>query len=359
MRCALLVLLVSVVLGHADEVRLRNGDVLQGVLLGWVAGKGPIWKHPAVAAPVEIPLANIINIQLGQPEPAAADRWRIQLTDGDNLTGEIVALDADRLRLKTSYAGELSIERETVASIARGTVAVTNAADTVALLTNGDQVTGMLRAIRDGVVAFDTSYAAVKLPLEKLQSLTLPARATPHPALQPGEIIATLAGRARVTLTIEEWRDGHLIATGRHFGRARFSAPAIKTLQALDSRELKVRVFMDGSDSLHLRDDSVWFTHGSWKKPGNADDGTIEPTYIDGVAWNPEWRGETSDLFKLASLPSQSGRAEVEVVKARGLVEVTQQPTAGNHNETIIRIDDSGVPGQDWYEFVVRWSAGD
>jgi len=122
--------------------------------------------------------------------------------------------------------------------------------------------------------------------------------------------------------------------------------------------ELHFRAYVDGLDEIHIRGDSLWYVHRSWKKPGQSDEAQ-EQTFINGKAWTPTWKGNVSDKFRPVepALPDRGNyRVNIEKTKARGELRVTQEPNEDNGFEAVILVDDSNVPSQDWYEFTLRWS---
>lgn len=57
-----------------------------------------------------------------------------------------------------------------------------------------------------------------------------------------------------------------------------------------------------------------------------------------------------------APVPRAPAEVKLMLVNGRGLVDIVQQPSAGNGYTTIVRIDDSAKGGDKRYEFTLRWS---
>ena len=106
-----------------DVFQLLDGSTLHGSLEGIDPVKGIRWKHPASAAPIEFSSRNAHLIRLAQaaPPPAAASAHptcRFRFLNGDELTGNLVSLDAQHIELETWFAGKLRAPRTGVQSLA-------------------------------------------------------------------------------------------------------------------------------------------------------------------------------------------------------------------------------------------------
>ncbi|RYG65735.1 hypothetical protein EON80_16800 [bacterium] len=123
---------------------------------------------------------------------------------------------------------------------------------------------------------------------------------------------------------------------------------------------------IDGSDSIHIEGDKVWYIHHDWDLPGR-NGGTKDPTYINGAEWQPNWDGNNSDKFTLTSpLPSDSERTlKIDVLKLGGdalprgkdsNITIRQNPIAANNYHAVLHIDDNNDPGAHWFIFSVSWS---
>ncbi|MBN2270025.1 MAG: right-handed parallel beta-helix repeat-containing protein [Sedimentisphaerales bacterium] len=143
------------------------------------------------------------------------------------------------------------------------------------------------------------------------------------------------------------------------------SEPFTATVQLKDG--LHIRAFIDGSDYIKIRGDSLWYQHKTWDLPGKwRDRGRNithdEPTYINGNSWMPEWEDRISKPYRLpqTALPLEtSDSIECMKIAGRGSVSVTETPKPENDYTLSIFLDDSRYNAAQWYEFAVRWGLGD
>jgi hypothetical protein len=105
---------------QAERIEFLNGDLLHGAL-GWIDPTGGVrWNHPAVRQPIDFNLDSVANVRLEPPNPSTPrpkQNSSVQFTNGDEMLGQIVSLDADTLVLDTWYAGPLQIPRQMVRSL--------------------------------------------------------------------------------------------------------------------------------------------------------------------------------------------------------------------------------------------------
>jgi len=99
---------------EADELRFLNGDRLHGRLLSVSPDEGLLWRHPKAQEPILFSLDSVSDVRLATrtaPRREQSLHAQVRLTNDDELRGEILSLDKDRLRLRTSYAGEVALRR--------------------------------------------------------------------------------------------------------------------------------------------------------------------------------------------------------------------------------------------------------
>jgi len=161
--------------------------------------------------------------------------------------------------------------------------------------------------------------------------------------------------RLRGTLALPELRIEALI------GPVGIKLDVVKRIRFLPAgaaaNRVRLRIFMDGRTELHFCGPHLWFVHRSWMKPGDGDS-THEMSFVNDQEWDPDWQGNVSakSAALATSLPAiGASQVKVEEVKARGVVEVKQQPREENGYTAIILMDDASIPSQAWYEFVVAW----
>jgi hypothetical protein len=100
-----------------DVLRFRNGNQLTGRWLDATAATGLRWQTPGAAQPILFDFVNLHELQLA-PRPPSCSRGLhptiVELTNGDQLTGEVVGLTERVLTLETWYAGRLALQRAMV-----------------------------------------------------------------------------------------------------------------------------------------------------------------------------------------------------------------------------------------------------
>jgi hypothetical protein len=124
---------------------------------------------------------------------------------------------------------------------------------------------------------------------------------------------------------------------------------AIKQIEAQGT--LRIRVRVDGSDTLKISGNKLWFEHDNFLLPEN-------PIYVGGVPWSPRWNKNTSTRF-MGLIPAFNPRngAKIKVITnaGRGMVRIKQLPTPENHQTLSVLINDNDYNGYDWYEFTISW----
>ncbi len=96
-----------------DRVSFRNGDRLSGQLLEMKPGSVLRWQHPEVGDPIEFNPEQIMEIKLGSSLsqlPVSGD-LAVTLTNDDELIGNVVAMDGERLQVDTWYGERIAIPR--------------------------------------------------------------------------------------------------------------------------------------------------------------------------------------------------------------------------------------------------------
>jgi len=109
--------------GKAEDVlKFKNGDKLHGILVAASPDEGICWSREDTRSAIRFALANVAEIQLGNvaAPPLRGPRAVAHLTNGDSLSGEIVALSQQTLQFRTWYAGELALKRPMLASLEPG-----------------------------------------------------------------------------------------------------------------------------------------------------------------------------------------------------------------------------------------------
>ena len=119
---------------------------------------------------------------------------------------------------------------------------------------------------------------------------------------------------------------------------------------------ITIKARIDGRDILKMRDNKVWWEHeqGGW--PGDPE-GANEPTFINGIAWRPQWEGSNSSVFE-ALAPVFRRKSPVQValnkLSGRGEAAISELPTPANNNTLSVYFNDE-ESGADWYEVSILW----
>jgi hypothetical protein len=141
-----------------DVFQLLDGSTLHGALEAIDPARGIRWKHPASPAPIEFLLRNAHQIRFAQvaPPPAQAGTHhtcRFRFVNGDELTGNLLALDTTHIELEAWFAGKLRAPRTGVQSLgflARGFATIYDGPDGTTGWATGPTPTAW--AFRDGVL---------------------------------------------------------------------------------------------------------------------------------------------------------------------------------------------------------------
>lgn len=106
----------------------------------------------------------VLAILLAAPGTAKADE--VHLKNGDRITGEVVTMEEDKLVLKTSYAGEITIEWQQVASIATDTPVEVSFQDETT-------VVGTTKPAKDGEISLEAVETAelISFQLDEVKSI--------------------------------------------------------------------------------------------------------------------------------------------------------------------------------------------
>jgi hypothetical protein len=108
---------------RASTLTFRNGDKLTGSMTGYNASKGFLWQHPAIAGPMHVEASSVSKISLSAaatPKNARIHTARVRLINGDEIAGELSALNETTLTLDTWYSGRLRIPRAAIVHLVPG-----------------------------------------------------------------------------------------------------------------------------------------------------------------------------------------------------------------------------------------------
>jgi hypothetical protein len=106
---------------YSDTLRFLNGDVLHGNLVSIDAQRGVRWKTPDSKSEIEFSMAKLSKILVPRPKAAPApskdSSCLVRLANGDELPGDLVTLDDEKLVLDTAYAGQVTFPRKRLQSV--------------------------------------------------------------------------------------------------------------------------------------------------------------------------------------------------------------------------------------------------
>ena len=121
---------------------------------------------------------------------------------------------------------------------------------------------------------------------------------------------------------------------------------------------VQIKAFIDGTDTIKIRGNELWYEHHRWDLPGKWQGRFDEPTTINGTEWKPQWDGLMSNRFQDLSpaLPKKAlENVTLTRLQGRGNVEIKAKPVKDNDYTLSIYIDDNQYNGAEWYEIRVEW----
>lgn len=121
---------------------------------------------------------------------------------------------------------------------------------------------------------------------------------------------------------------------------------------------VKIKAFIDGSDTVKIRGNELWYEHHKWDLPGKWQGRFDEPTFVNDTEWKPEWDGLMSNRFGdlKPALPMKTiDEITLTKIQGRSNVNITSKPTKENDYTLSIYIDDNQYNGAEWYEIKVEW----
>jgi hypothetical protein len=106
-----------------EQLTLLGGDSFRGNFLSFDPKSGLRWQHPAIKQPLEVDpnTLSLVRLEREKPKgPAQRHTFAVKFVNDDELPGEVLEMDAERLVFKTWYAGTLTIPRKSVRVITPG-----------------------------------------------------------------------------------------------------------------------------------------------------------------------------------------------------------------------------------------------
>ena len=109
-----------------ENIQLLDGDIFHGKFIGYDPKKGVQWRHPHITPDMQIKPASVARVTFAGttlPPSAVNHSCNVELANGDSLSGELVSMENGKLVIKTWYAGNLTINRSALKSLAPGYIA--------------------------------------------------------------------------------------------------------------------------------------------------------------------------------------------------------------------------------------------
>ena len=120
---AILIVLSASCFAEGDDavVHFFNGDQLTGEVLA-LSGDKLSWKSQILETPYEFKLSQIVDLSMPAREivegtPKASHKATLEMTNGDVIEGSLSGLSDNEIKLVTPFAGELTFRRVNVSSV--------------------------------------------------------------------------------------------------------------------------------------------------------------------------------------------------------------------------------------------------
>jgi hypothetical protein len=98
-------------------------------------------------------------------------------------------------------------------------------------LANGDSLTGEVTSIRDGTIAIKTPLGDVSLPVSRLRTLALKPVEAERCIRRNGDVRAWFPDGSSIVFRLDECGDGTLTGSSQNFGSATFSLDAFNRIE--------------------------------------------------------------------------------------------------------------------------------
>ena len=119
---------------------------------------------------------------------------------------------------------------------------------------------------------------------------------------------------------------------------------------------ITIKAFIDDKDNLKIQGNKVWWEHVTGTFPGDPKGGN-QPTFINGIAWRPQWDGSNSIPFEPlapAFRPKHPEQVTLTKLSGRGDAAISELPTPANNGTLSVYFNDE-EGGADWYEVRILW----
>jgi serine/threonine protein kinase len=119
---------------------------------------------------------------------------------------------------------------------------------------------------------------------------------------------------------------------------------------------ITIKASIDDNDVIKIQGNKVWWEHERGTLPGDPKGGN-QPTFVNGIAWRPQWDGTNSIPFESlapAFRPKHPEQVTFTMLSGRGNAVISELPTAANNGTLSISFNDE-EGGADWYEVSILW----
>ena len=119
---------------------------------------------------------------------------------------------------------------------------------------------------------------------------------------------------------------------------------------------ITIKAFIDDKDALKIQGNKVWWEHELGAFPGDPKGGN-QPTFINGIAWRPQWDGTNSIPFEPlapAFRPKYPAQVKLTKLSGRGDAGISDPATPANNGTLSVHFNDE-EGGADWYEVSILW----
>ena len=220
-------------------LKLANGDSLQGEPVEVNAAGRLVWRHPLLGSIVSVKITDIKEIRIGK-RAAAKDQAgvRLHFTNGDKLSADLVSVDNANCVASVRHAGKVTFP----AAMLSGMVFVRDkkapplkTADQpkvdAVYLNNGDRITGSFASIAGGNLDIKSTFAPVKLPLARVQSIRFAEETRARARRTPTDVLVFFRDGGRVTGSFAGMKGGEIKLASDNLGRAAFELDTIKRVR--------------------------------------------------------------------------------------------------------------------------------
>ena len=120
--------------------------------------------------------------------------------------------------------------------------------DDLVRMINNDKLSGTIKNIQNGVMQFQTPFASLDVPIERVAEIELARESSQAPAHLPTDTRLAFVDRGRLTLRIDRWDDQQITGSSPNFGGLRLNPLAFNGAQFnLDKKRAESETFDAGA----------------------------------------------------------------------------------------------------------------